>query len=321
MSVTDAAVEPRAPEAATESPVRADRLGRRSFTGIGVTAGAAVVAGILLLTREQSVATLGTLAIIVGAVALVVTLAAVRELPFARQWTGPNGTLEGAAGPMAWLAVVFAAVIVLTNFVPIIVPAWSGEQVFAVAIVAFVTLSVLGWGPGVSIAWPSGLRMSTLTVLGSIVAIALIAVYLVFMVLLRADAATAEDREWARLVEIRATLEALAFAAAGALLGTIVQRQAVSGELRERDELTVLREAELGATRELLASRELEVDSLKASVGAALRLITPDAPDDIARLDPDAPSVLVARPSSTAVRQARRTLAESLRAAASADRV
>ena len=123
---------------------------------------------------------------------------------------------------MAWLAVVFAAIVVLTPLVPIVVPAWSEEQVFAVAVVAFVIISVLGWGPGVSVAWPSGLSLSSLTVLGSLVALVLIGVYLVFMVQLRADAVSADDREWARLVEIRATLEALAFAAAGALLGTIV---------------------------------------------------------------------------------------------------
>ena len=279
---------------------------------MGVTAGAAVVAGILLLTRDQSVSTLGSLAIVAGALALVATAAAVREWPWARQWTGPNGALGGVAGPMAWLAVLFAAVVVLTHFVPVVVPAWSEEQVFAVAIVAFVALSVLGWGPGVSVAWPSGLRLSSLTVLGSVVALALVGVYLVFLILLRADAVGAGDREWARLVEIRATLEALAFAAAGALLGTVVQRQAVSGELRSLEDEIEGRETELAAARAELATRDLEVDSMRATVAAALRLLTPDAPDDLERLDFAAPAVHSARPSSTAVRQARVTLFEGI---------
>jgi len=283
---------------------------RRSFAGVGVTAGAAVVAGVLLLTRDQSVSTLGSLAIVVGALALLVTAAALRELPWARQWTGPKGALEGVAGPMAWLAVIFAAIVVLTNFVPVVVPAWSKEQVFAVAIVTFVVLSVLGWGPGVSVAWPSGLRLSTLTVLGSLVALALVGVYLLF---LRADAISAGDREWARLVEIRATLEALAFAAAGALLGTVVQRQAVSGEIRSLEDLADQRDMELADARVALAGRELEAESLRANAIATLRLLTPGAPDDLERLDPDAPAVLMARPSSTAVRQARRTLFEGFK--------
>jgi hypothetical protein len=327
LTVTDAAREPRSPEAdAGPLAATSDRGGGkesrqegRSFAAVGVTAGAAVVAGILLLTREQSVSTLGSLAIAVGALALVATAAAVREWPWARQWTGPSGALEGVAGPMAWLAVIFAAVVVLTNFVPVVVPMWSEEQVFAVAIVSFVALSVLGWGPGVSVAWPTGLRLSTLTVFGSLVALALVVVYLVFMLLLRADAVTAGDREWARLVEIRATLEALAFAAAGALLGTVVQRQAVSGELRSMEDEIDGRETELADTRAVLATRELEVDSMRASVTAALRLLTPDAPEDLERLDPEGPAVLTARPSSTAVRQARRTLLEGIRILAAAD--
>jgi hypothetical protein len=319
LTVTDAAREPRTPEAPaeslasnTEATQRGERSRGRAFAGVGVTAGAAVIAGILLLTRDQSVATLGSLAIGIGVVALIVTAAAVRELPIARQWTGPDGVLEGVAGPMAWLAVIFAAVVVLTKFVPVVVPAWSEEQVFAVAIVAFIVLSVLGWGPGVSVAWPSGLRFSSLTVVGSLVGLALIGVYLIFMLFMRADAVSADDREWARLVEIRATLEALAFAAAGALLGTVVQRQAVSGDLRALEELADQRETEVAEARSEVAAHELEVESLRANVAAALRFLTPGAPDDLERLDPDAPAVVMARPSSTAVRQARRTLIEAL---------
>jgi hypothetical protein len=323
LTVTDAAREPRPPDAqaesrasATDTSLRNERSRGRSFTGVGVTAGAAVIAGVLLLTRDQSVSTLGSLAIAVGVVALIVTAAAVRELPWARHWTGPNGALEGVAGPMAWLAVIFAAVVVLTKFVPVVVPAWSEEQVFAVAIVTFVVFSVLGWGPGVSVAWPSGLRFSSLTIVGSLVALALIGVYLLFMLLMRADAISAGDREWARLVEIRATLEALAFAAAGALLGTVVQRQAVSGDLRNLEELVDQRETEVTDAQAALAGHELAVESLRANLTAALRLLTPDAPDDLELLDPDAPAVVMARPSTTAVRQARRTLVEALRTGA-----
>jgi len=329
LAVTDAAREPRSPKADAGALAASAEVGGggqevrhrgRGFGAAGVTAGAAVVAGILLLTRDQSVSTLGSLAIVAGAFALIATAAAVKEWPWARQWTGPNGALEGVAGPMAWLAVIFAAIVVLTNFVPVVVPMWSEEQVFAVAVVAFVALSALGWGPGVSVAWPSGLRLSSLTVLGSLVALALLGVYLVFLLLLRGDAVSAGDREWARLVEIRATLEALAFAAAGALLGTIVQRQAVSGELRSLEDEIDEREAELADARAALATRELEVDSMRATVTAALRALTPDAPDDLERLDPDAPAVLAARPSSIAVRQARRTLLEGIRILAAADR-
>lgn len=328
MTVTDAAREPRLPESnAGLVTGDHDRVGGRgvpargrSFGAAGVTAGAAVVAGILLVTQDQSVATLGVLAMIVGALALVATAAAVREWPWARRWTGPNGLLEGVAGPMAWLAVIFAAVVVLANFVPVVIPAWSKEQVFAVAIVGFVVLSVLGWGPGVSVAWPTGMRLSTLTVLGSLVGLVLVGVYLVFMFFLRADAVVADDREWARLVEIRSTLEALAFAAAGALLGTVVQRQAAAGELRNLEEVVAERELELADARSALITRDLEVDSMRANVVAALRLLTPGAPGELERLDPDAPEVRMARPSGMAVREARRTLLEGMAIVGASDR-
>jgi hypothetical protein len=323
LTVTDSARDARSSDPtlpgrvdSTDVAERDGALRRRGrFSGAGVTAGAAIVAGVLLLTRDQSVSTLGALAIIVAVLALLVTAATVREWPGAREWTGPNGALEGVAGPMAWLAVIFAAIVVLTKFVPVIVPAWSEEQVFAVAIVGFIILSVLGWGPGVAVAWPSGLRFSTLTVLGSIVALALVAVYLVFMLFLRADAVTADDQEWARLVGIQSTLEALAFAAAGALLGSVVQRHAVSGELRTVEDELAGRDAALAATQAALATRELEVDSLRANLAAAARLLTPGAPDDLDGLDPGDPAVFAARPSSGAVRDARRALLEGLRVA------
>jgi hypothetical protein len=317
VAVSQAAAEQRAPSEQSGGggeAVVAQRPHRRLFAGAGVTAGAAVIAGILLLTREQSLATLSYLAIGIGALALLVTGAAVREWSWGRGWTGPQGIIEPVAGPMAWLAVIFAAVVVLTKFLPVIVPAWSEDQVFAVAIVGFVVLSVLGWGPGVSVAWPSGLRLSSLTVIGSIVALALVGTYLVFLALLRADAVNASDLEWARLVEIRATLEALAFAAAGALLGTVVQRQAVSGELRGQEDQIALLDAELAEARAALEEREVEVESLRSSAAAAVRLLTPDAPEDLERLQPEALSAFAARPTSSAVRQSRRALLEALRA-------
>jgi hypothetical protein len=311
LAVSDAAAEPRLPDTGGATAAAPGR----SFTGVAVTAAAAVVAGILLLTRDQSIATLGILAVIVGAVALIVTAAAVREWPWARGWTGPDGALEGLAGPMAWLAVVFAAVVILTNFVPVIVPAWSEEQVFAVAIVAFIVLSVLGWGPGVQVAWPSGLRPSSMTVFGSLVGLVIVGVFVALMLLMRTDAMVADDRQWARLVEIRATLGGLAFAAAGALLGIIVQRQAQAGELRRHAERAEELEGELQETRAMLAERELQAEALAASATGALRLLTPDAPDDLDRLDPVALAALPSRPSTVAVRQARRSLLEALRSA------
>lgn len=306
MAVHEAAVEPRSLTSVTEPSAPTSR---RVASGAGITAGAAVVAGALLLTRDQATSTLGVLAIIAGVLGLLVTAAAVREWPFARGWTGPSSFVEPMAGPMAWLAAVFAAVVVATNFLPQIVPAWEREQVFAVAIVLFAVLAVFGFGPRISLTWPTGLRFSSLTVLGSLVAIALVATYLVFIILMRADAASADDAAWSRLLELRGTLEALAFAAAGALLGTVVQRQAVAGEAKARDEQLAELQHERDAMGSALAAREVELDGLRSAAAAAARLLTIDAPVTSSLTEIEA---VPARASATSVRRARQALTEAL---------
>jgi hypothetical protein len=304
LAVHEAAIESRSPATTPTVPTS-----RRIAGGAGVTAGAAVVAGALLLTRDQAVSTLGILAIVAGALALLVTAAAVREWPFARGWTGPNSFMEPMAGPMAWLAAVFAAVVVTTNFLPQIVPAWPREQVFAVAIVLFAVLSVFGFGPRVTLSWPAGLRFSSLTVLGSLVALALVATYLIFIVLMRADAGSADDAAWARLLELRATLEALAFAGAGALLGTVVQRQAVAGEARAREQKLAELQRDHDGISSDLAAREAELEGLRAAAQAAARLLTVDAPVGSSLTDLER---VPARGSAGSVRQARQALMEAL---------
>ncbi|HEX2883107.1 MAG TPA: hypothetical protein VHQ42_00895 [Candidatus Limnocylindria bacterium] len=322
MAVSDVSAEARAPGMAPETT--SDEVERgadaaesrgRAFSGAGVTAGTALIAGLLIITRDQPIGTLGALGIIVSALALLVTAAAVREWPWARGWTGPRSPADAIAGPMAWLAVVFAGIVILTNFVPVIVPAWSQEQVFAVAIVGFIGLSILGWGPGVRVAWPAGLRLSSLTVLGSIAALVLIGVFAILLFVMRTDAMVADDREWARLVELRSTVQALAFAAAGALLGVIVQRQAALGDARHREELLVEAEDRLAEARAQADERDLQLDALLAGATSAIRLLTPDAPNALERADPTAVAAMPTRPSATALRQARLTLLEALRAA------
>ncbi len=306
MAVHEAAVEPRSLSSVTAPSAPTTR---RVASGAGITAGAAVVAGALLLTRDQATSTLGVLAIIAGVLGLIVTAAAVREWPFARGWTGPNSVVEPMAGPMAWLAAVFAAVVVATNFLPQIVPAWQREQVFAVAIVLFAVLAVFGFGPRISLTWPAGMRLSSLTVLGSLVAIALVATYLVFIILMRADAGSADDAAWARMLELRGTLEALAFAAAGALLGTVVQRQAVAGEAKAREEQLSELQRERDALRSDLASREVELDGLRSAAAAAARQLTIDAPVTSSLSEIEA---VPARASAASVRRARQALTEAL---------
>lgn len=287
--------------------------------GAGVISAAALVAGALLVSRELPIVTLGAIAVAVGFVALLVTAAAAREWGWARQWTGPRGLLEPLAGPAAWLAVIFAAVVVMTTYIPVVFPAWSSDQVFAAAMVLFVVLTLVGWGPGVGVlrSWPVSLRLNAGTLPGLIV-FALVAGYLVFVVAMRFDAVNGavDDAQWARLVEIRSTLEALGFAAAGALLGSLLQRQVASGTLYARERTIADRDRELATQRAIATASARQLVAARRSMSRTLTVLSPGAPAELTDLDPDDLEAMVARPSTDAVRQARRELLESLRQSA-----
>jgi len=71
---------------------------------------------------------------------------------------------------------------------------------------------------------PAATTGQKLGVVATILAIALIVVYIVFLIL-QWNNVKAGDLEWSRRSDLFGGLEALAFAAAGAVLGTSVQRQ------------------------------------------------------------------------------------------------
>lgn len=306
-------------EAASDLTQASDEPRSRAnvLRGAGVTAAAALVAGALLLTRELPIVTLGAIAVGVGFVALLITAAAARTWNWARQWTGPGGHLEPLAGPAAWLAVIFATVVVMTTYLPLIVPAWSSDQVFAAAMVVFVLLTLLGWGPGVGVlrSWPSSLRFSSMAMPGTVIALALVIGYLVFIVVMRFDAVSGavDDTEWARLVEIRSTLEALGFAAAGALLGSLLQRQAASGALNASDRTIADQEQELASERATAAASARKAAAAQRSLSRTLLLLSPGAPAGLGDMDPDQLERLGLRASTESVKQARRELLGGLR--------
>jgi hypothetical protein len=285
--------------------------------GAGITAAAALAAGTLLLTRELPIVTLGAIAVAVGFAALLITAAAARTWSWARAWTGPGGHLEPLAGPAAWLAVIFATVVVMTTYLPMIVSAWTSDQVFAAAMVVFVLLTLLGWGPGVGVlrSWPASLRFGSLAMPGTLVALVLVVGYLVFIVVMRFDAvsSTVNDTQWSRLVEIRSTLEALGFAAAGALLGSLLQRQAISGTLTASERTIADQQQELAFEEAAAAASAKRVAAARRSISKALQLLSPGAPADLADVDPDQFDRMVARASSESVKQARRELLGGLR--------
>ena len=280
-----------------------------------VTAGAALVVGLLLiigadLPRTDGIADysgLGWVAVVLGAIALVLVGFASYDwqgsntdgLAWLRRFFGPAGVAARLATPLGWVAAAVGAVIVATIALPTVIPGWTADAVFNVGLLVFAALAVIGWAPAASRGWPAGLTVSPLSVIGSLVAIALVGAFLFFLWLLSTKTSASAD-EWARLVEIRATLEALAFAAAGALIGQTVTRSAVSGELEKKDEQLVAKDEAIGAKQEKLAE--------------ALNHITPTAvtvtPESFSTLNLD--SVMGAAASTEEVRLARESLIEGL---------
>ena len=79
-------------------------------------------------------------------------------------------------------------------------------------------------------------KISSLPLLGSIVALALIAAFLILTSELFGRVAGSSPEEWIRYNDLRGSLEALAFAAAGALLGTAIQKGATDREAGRADD-------------------------------------------------------------------------------------
>ena len=101
------------------------------------------------------------------------------------------------------------------------------------AVLLLVAISQAGPGGGLSdLRW-----LSPVTLVGTLAALALIGMYLYFLFDLWSHVGSIQDdTAWARYLEINAALQALAFAAAGALLGTTVQKQVTNAESDRADE-------------------------------------------------------------------------------------
>lgn len=312
----------------TPSPATPVLAAGSSMSGAAVTAGAALVAGILVVARlglpkqggQTDYSSVAWVAVVLGAVALVLVAVASYEWPIDRfKWIGRLFGADGVAGRLSaavgWIASAVAAIVVATIALPQLVTAWKPDPVFAAGLLGLTLLAVLGWGPSITRGWPTGFRLSTLTVLGSVVALALVAAYLFFLWILTGKT-TAEADEWARLVELRATLEALAFAAAGALIGQTVARTAVGGELNQKDQTIQQQAGQLQQDDAVIAEKDQVVDGKNTALAGALNLLTPEdvevTSDNFQHVtylrQPEAPTL-----DQTKIEEARRKLVEGLK--------
>jgi hypothetical protein len=174
----------------------------------------------------------GDRALVVGAG--VMSILALASIPASLYWKDSRAAGAAWVGLAASLfGVGFAALqIVRTLVVPSTI---SKDVVLGVGLLILLGFAfLLAWRRQV-VGIASTTRFSTLSLVGSIVALVLIAAYLlVTNSLLNVIKAPAED--WVRYTDLRNGLESLAFAAAGALLGTAIQKQLTDRAASRADE-------------------------------------------------------------------------------------
>lgn len=136
--------------------------------------------------------------------------------------------VEGATfGTAAALAALGLAALEVVNLM--ILPQDAPYRLMATGIGLLVLIAVaLATAAAVRTSFFDGLRLSSITLIGTAIGIVVVVAYLVMIQTMVNEARGAEDAEWTRLTTLLAGLQTLAFAGLGALLGTAVQGQVTS---------------------------------------------------------------------------------------------
>jgi hypothetical protein len=127
------------------------------------------------------------------------------------------------------------------------------------------------------------IETKTMSAAGSAMAVCVVTAWLAMLAWL-AFSVDMDDRGWARMVGLLASIEAVAFAAAGALLGITVQRGSVADAKARAEKAEQVAQANVGAAA---AGRTL-AKAVQASVDAAVGVDPADRLQGIRRLGDDA---------------------------------
>jgi hypothetical protein len=156
----------------------------------------------------------------------------------AATWLDPGQTGREAGWIGLWAALfgLGLAALQVVNILLIPEGAVQGAALGAGLLVLLAFAFLLAWRRRAVLGGEGEGKISNLPLVGSVVGLALIGAFLVLTGELfgRVPGSTAE--EWIRYSDLRGSIEALAFAAAGALLGTVIQRSATDREARRADE-------------------------------------------------------------------------------------
>ena len=209
-----------APARARTAPAHATRR-----IAVGLIASWAVlvaVPGALPWTAADNAARAIAIAVVVATIVALIglALAFLADEPLAE-----DGASFGTAAAAIAMALVALQVVNV-----LLIPADAAYRQAVVAIGLLILLAVaLVSATGVRTSSIEGFKFSSLTLIGTIIGVALVAVYL--FAIQFAFASTGPDTgdpQWIRMTSLLTGLQTLAFAAAGALLGTAIQSQVTS---------------------------------------------------------------------------------------------
>ena len=208
---------------------------KRRTTAVGRIAVALVVAWTALVAIPGAVpwaATDDSARAIAFGVAIA-SIVAVVGLALAWLRTDQLGVEGATFGTAASLAALGLAALEVVNLM--ILPQDAPYRLMATGIGLLVLIAVaLATVAAVRTSFFDGRKLSSITLIGSVIGIVVVVAYLVMIQTMVNAAGGAEDAEWTRLTTLLTGLQTLAFAGLGALLGTAVQGQVTS---RVKDEL------------------------------------------------------------------------------------
>ena len=209
-----------APASARTAPAHATRR-----IAIGLIASWAVLVatpGALPWTAADNAARAIAIAVVVATVVALIGLA----LAFlADESLAEDGASFGTAAAAIAMALVALQVVNV-----LLIPADAAYREAVVAIGLLILLAVaLVSATGARISSFEGFKFSSLTLIGTLIGVVLVAVYLfAIQFVFGSTGPETGDPQWIRMTSLLTGLQTLAFAAAGALLGTAIQSQVTS---------------------------------------------------------------------------------------------
>lgn len=194
------------------------------------------------------------------AIASVVALGGLALAWFRTDHLGVEGATIGTAAALAALGLAALEVVNL-----MILPQDAPYRLMATGIGLLVLIAIaLATVAATRTSWLDGVRLTSTTVIGTVIGVVVIGAYLLMVQTMVTQAAGAEDAEWTRLMTLLTGLQTLAFAGLGALLGTAVQRQVtatVRNDLEHADAALALVATEAADVSQELRRRAVRQES------------------------------------------------------------